>query len=257
MNDASIPHALTPPGQFDAACRSLGLELSDDERAALGRYLHLLLETNKRFNLTAIREPGEAWMRHILDSLTLLPQLPAAEQADAADDPPRPEMTLIDVGTGGGLPGIVLAIVLADWRVTLLEATGKKARFCEQAAGALGLGNVTVVNDRAEAAGRQREHRQRYAIAVARAVGPMRVMLEYTLPLVRVGGRVLAMKGQRVTDELDEAGDALMTLGGGNVELYDAWPDSDWGGAIVSIEKVAATPKAYPRRPGEPKANPL
>jgi 16S rRNA (guanine527-N7)-methyltransferase len=235
---------LQPTTAFDEALDTIGLSLTAEERHALGRYLALLLETNRQFNLTAVRDPDEAWLRHVLDSLSVLPHLGEARR-------------VADVGSGGGLPGLPLAIVCPSLRFTLIEATGKKARFLEQAVEMLGLDNVEVFADRAEAAGQRPRYRQRHDVAVARAVGPMRIMLEYTLPLVRTEGRVLAMKGPRVEQELDEAGDAMMTLGGGAVELYEALPALDNDLVIVEVHKAGPTPRAYPRRPGEPKAKPL
>lgn len=233
-----------PPQTFLDACRTVGLTITDAQHAALGRYLHRLLETNKQFNLTAIRDADEAWMRHILDSLSLLPFLEGVE-------------TFIDVGSGGGLPGIPVAIVRPDLRVTLLEATGKKARFLASTAAALGLSNVTVLNDRAETVGQDKAHRARYDAAAARAVGPLRSLLELTLPLVKVGGIVLAMKGRQAERELQEAGDALMTLGAGEVHVYEALPGLEDEASIVMIEKASTTPRPYPRLPGIPKHQPL
>jgi len=236
----------SPTQAFLHACEAAGFELSSTEHDRLGRYLWLLLDANQRFNLTAVRDPDEAWMRHVFDSLTLLPHLIEAGK-----------QSVIDVGSGGGLPGSPLAICLPDVQVTMLEATGKKARFIDSVIADLPLTNAAALNERSETAGQSPRHREAYDVAIARAVGPMRVMLELTLPLVRVGGRVLAMKGRRVTEELDEAGDALMRIGGGNVELFDAVSDAESEAVIVSIEKTSATPKAFPRRPGEPKTNPL
>ncbi len=241
---------LPPPAAFDAACETIGLELEAAEREQLGAYLHLLLETNKQFNLTAIKEPGEAWLRHVLDSLSLLPHL---GQSDSESHTLR----VVDVGSGGGLPGVPLAITRPDVRFTLVEATGKKAKFLQGCADELGLSNLEVVNDRAETIGRDKAHRQRYDVSVARAVGPMNVLLELTMPLVRVGGRVLAMKGRRLEEELRDAGDALMLLGEGQIEVYEALPGVSEDALIVEVAKHALTPKQYPRRPGEPKTNPL
>lgn len=239
--------APTPPEVFTQTCQTHGFELSPDELDRLGGYLHLLLETNKQFNLTAIRDPDEAWMRHILDSLSLLPHIGEAR-------------TLIDVGSGGGLPGVVVAIVQPQLRVTLLEATGKKANFLRTVAAELPLPNTTVVNDRAETAGQDRAHRERYDLVTGRAVGPMNVMLEYTLPLASVGGRVLAMKGRKAEQELRDAGDAIMLLGGGEVNVYDALPGVprvEADAVIVEIAKEHPTPAHYPRLPGTPKQDPL
>jgi 16S rRNA (guanine527-N7)-methyltransferase len=228
---------LRPPASFLAAAEALGIAFEPGDVERLGRFLGLLLEANTRFNLTAVTDPREAWMRHVLDSLTLVPYLASLEAA-----------TALDVGSGGGLPGIPLAIVMPEIRFTLLEATGKKARFLDETARALALTNVTVVNERAETAARDASrHRERYDAAIARAVGRLPVLLELTLPFVRVGGVVLAVKGEKAAEEIGEARRALHLLHA-SVVAKDRTPT----GTIVVIEKHRATPKAYPRRPGEP-----
>ena len=227
---------------------ALDVSASDDQLGALSRYLDLLLEANRRVNLTGIRDRDEAWRRHIVDSLTLLPGL--ADLPDAAD--------VVDVGSGGGLPGIPMAIMLPQARVTLVEATGRKAKFLVGCAEQLGLANVQIVQERAETVGHDKAHRQRYDVALCRAIGPMRELLEYALPLVAVGGRLLAMKGPKVEAELRQAGDALSMLGAGELNVFDAYPDSfDRHTVIVSVVKSRSTPKAYPRRPGMPRQDPL
>lgn len=228
--------------------QKLGLTIDDDRLARLAAYLHLLLDVNRRINLTAIREPDAAWRRLIIDSLTLLPGL----------EPIPAGSRLIDIGSGGGLPGVPVAIARPDLKVTLLEATGKKARFLQQCADELPLPNVDVLAARAEEAGQDPARRQRYDVAVSRAVGPMPEVLEYSLPLVKVGGLVLAMKGPQVEQELDAAGDALSLLGAGDLQVFEAYPASFGQDlVIVSIRKDRPTPKAYPRRPGTPRHDPL
>lgn len=239
--------SLEPTDEFLTAAKALGFDLSPRQLQQLGRYLHLLLDTNKQFNLTGIKDPGEAWMRHVLDSLSVLPFLGEPGEAES----------VIDVGSGGGLPGIVVAIMRPDLRVTLLEATGKKARFLGTVAADQGMTHVRVVTDRAETAGRMGDLREKFDIAIARAVGPMRVMLELTMPMVRVGGAVLAMKGRSVEGELRDAGDALQLLGGGEVHVYDALPGVEADAVMVWVGKASATPSEYPRRPGVPKQEPL
>jgi 16S rRNA (guanine527-N7)-methyltransferase len=231
-----------PPPLFIEQARRLNIELDPDDVRKLGRYLWLLLDANTRFNLTAIKSADEAWTRHIIDSLTLVPLIVSVEAR-----------TAIDVGSGGGLPGIPLAIVMPQVRFTLLEATGKKARFLQDVAGEMALANVTVVNDRAEIAGQDHQHyREHYDVVVARAVGRLSVLLELTVPFAKVGGHVLAMKGEQAAAELAEAKQALHLLHAQHVETIAA-PT----GAIVVIEKQRKTPRLYPRRPGEPKRAPL
>lgn len=226
----------------------LNLSLSPDVLQTLSAYLDRLLEANSQFNLTAIRDRDEAWRRHIIDSLTLLAFI---EDAPAG-------AKLIDVGSGGGVPGIPVAIARADIKVTLLEATGKKAAFCQQCADGLALTNVTVIHHRAEAIGQQRQHRQSYDLVVCRDLGLMPELLEYTLPLLRVGGQLLAMKGPKAEAELEQSAEALTTLGGGELRVYDAYPpEFGQSTVVVIIEKQTATPKQYPRPPGVPRRMPI
>ena len=240
---AEPAEALVPPPAFDAACAEFGIALTDDERAQLGRYLALLFRANEAFNLTAIRDPEEAWTRHIFDSLTLLSAI--------AELPP--DAPLCDVGSGGGLPGIPLAIVRPGAPTTLLEPTAKKAAFLEGVACALGLANVCVVSDRAERVGALKGPlRDAFPIVTARAVGRLNLLLELTVPLATVGGLVLAMKGQRAEEELAEAKPVLHLLHAAHLGTIQT-PT----GRIVVVEKRRATPKVYPRRDGEPKRRPL
>lgn len=231
-----------PPAEFIAAAAAQGLEFEASELQRLAQFLALLLDANTRFNLTAITDPAQAWTRHVLDSLTLLPLL---EAADAK--------RVIDVGAGGGLPGLPLAMTLPNVEFTLLEATGKKARFLQEAVAALGMTNVVVVNDRAEVVGQDHQrHRERYDAVLARAVGRLPVLLELTVPLARVGGLVLAIKGEKAAEEIAEAKAALHLLHAAVSQTLRT-PT----GTIVVIEKLRATPRLYPRQPGEPKRLPL
>jgi 16S rRNA (guanine527-N7)-methyltransferase len=224
------------------AAEAYGIAFDAGDLEALGTYLSLLLETNTRFNLTAVTDPDEAWTKHVFDSLTLLPYVLGAEARH-----------VIDVGSGGGLPGVPLAIALPEVDFTLLEATGKKAGFLCDVAERLALANVEVVNDRAETIGRDRDrHREQYDLVVARAVGKLAVLAELTVPLARVGGHVAAIKGARAAREIEQAARALHLLHGEVVETART-PT----GTIVVIQKRRRTPKLYPRRPGEPRRAPL
>ncbi len=230
------------PQDLTARLAALGVELEPGEAERLDAYLADLLTTNEKFNLTAVRDEGEAWERHILDSLTLVAPLASLGAQDVAD-----------VGSGGGLPGLPLAISLPAVRFTLIEATGKKAAFLRACVERLGLSNVEVVQERAETLGQDHHRfRERFDAVLARAVGPLRVLLELTVPLAKVGGFVLAVKGQKAEEELAGAKAALHALHAAHRCTLDT-PT----GRIVVIEKARRTPRVYPRAPGEPKRRPL
>jgi 16S rRNA (guanine527-N7)-methyltransferase len=214
--------------------------LAQERIALLDRYLQTLLRENARFNLTAIRDEAEAWERHVIESLRLLPLL-----GEAA--------SLLDVGSGGGIPGLVLAIVRPEIAVTLLEATGKKARFLEAVAADLRLANVRVICDRAELAGRTGSSlRESFDVVTARAVAPLRVLLEYAVPFAKLGGRIVAVKGERAAQEIAGAQGAMTALGARLLATHRQ-PTA----TVIVLEKTETTPRGLPRKPGEAKRKPL
>jgi 16S rRNA (guanine527-N7)-methyltransferase len=225
-----------------ALAKTFDLELSDTEWGMLGQFLDLLAEANKRMNLTRIVDREQAWSRHVLDSLTLLPYIEAVEARH-----------LLDLGTGGGFPGIPLAIVRPDLPVTLLEATGKKARYLAETVATMGLENVTVLSERAETLGSpDGGGRAAWDVVTARAVGGMPVLLELALPLITDGGLLLAIKGERAADEIEASAKALHILHA-TVETTARTPT----GTIVAVRRAGPISKIYPRRPGEPARAPI
>lgn len=235
--------SLKPSDAFLIASEEQGIAFDEGDLERLGRYLALLAEANQAFNLTAITDPPEMWMRHIFDSLTLMAAL-----ADLSEG-----TTVVDVGSGGGAPGLPLAIMMPKLRFSLVESTRKKAAFLADAAKKLSCENVDVVSERAEILGEFRSgHRETYDVAIARAVGRIAVVAELTIPLVKEGGLVLLIKGQKADEELEEARRALDVLHAECAGIVET-PT----GRIVVLEKVARTPRLYPRRPGEPKRAPL
>lgn len=233
---------LEPPEAFLAAAVRLKLQFDDGDIEKLGTYLAMLLEHTTRVNLTAIREPDEAWTRHIYDSLALLPLI---DQLGG--------QVVADVGSGGGLPGVPLAICMPHVRFSLIESTQKKAAFLRTVVEELRLENTCVVSGRAETLGAaDGPQRSRYDIVVARAVGRLPILIELTVPLVRLGGYVLAVKGQQADQEVSESREALRTL---RAEHIHTEPTET--GRVVVLRKTGDTPRAYPRRPGEPKRAPL
>lgn len=222
----------------------VGRPLDGAQTQAVTRYLDLIAEWSRKARLTAIARPADAARVHILDSLLCL----RAGFPQGA--------TVIDVGSGAGLPGIPLKIARPDLSLTLLEAASRKAAFLDLAVTELRLA-AEVVEARAEDAGRDPRWREQFDIGVARAVAPLAVLCEFVLPFVRPGGKAVLLKGPAVVTELESGRHAAARLGGGSSSVIeDALP----GGIrrmIVAIEKTGATPPGYPRRPGIPAKRPL
>ena len=226
---------------------ALGLSLAPGQAASLERYAEELVDWNRRLNLTAITGPSEIVDKHFLDSLSVLV---------ACEVPVGSRM--VDVGSGAGFPGLPLRIARPDLRLALLEATRKKCEFLRYVVKALDLADVTIVNARAEEAGRDPVHRERYDVAVARAVAEMATLAEYLLPFVRVGGLAIAQKSGEVRAEVGRAEAAVTTLGGRLQDVHEVRvPGLDEPRYLIVLEKTAPTPDKYPRRPGMPEKKPL
>jgi 16S rRNA (guanine527-N7)-methyltransferase len=231
-----------------AARALLNLELTPAQVAAFQRYADELRAWNAKVNLTAITDPDGIQVKHFLDSLSVLKVLPAQWG----------RLRLVDVGTGAGFPGLPLKIICPELRLTLVEATGKKVTFCQAMVETLRLTGVTVVKARAEELGQDPAHREQYDWAMARAVAEMPVLAEYLLPLVRRGGCALAQKGEGAPAETHAAESAVRRLGGQLAQIVPVeLPGVVETRYLVVFEKVAATPPAYPRRPGVPSKSPL
>jgi 16S rRNA (guanine527-N7)-methyltransferase len=225
----------------------LGIQLSSRQLKALELYERELLRWNEHTNLTAIREPEQIRIKHFLDSLTCLLVIREV-----------PPARVVDVGSGAGFPGLPLKIIYPAMQLTLVESVGKKADFCRYVIQTLGLEGVQVIQERVEVLGQMPEHRQQYDWALARAVAVMNVLVEYLLPLVRIGGATLAMKGESAPAEMHAAEHATRLLGGHLRKLIPVTlPGVVEDRYLVVIDKVAATPNAYPRRVGVPSKHPI
>ncbi len=230
------------PTSFFEDIASLGIEFDEGDVETLSTYLQLLYQKNQVMNLTAVKSIHDAWERHIYDSLTLLPLISNMECSH-----------VIDVGSGGGLPGIPLAITLPEMTFVLVETTKKKALFLHEVVEALELENVTVLAERAEQlASEDGGFRGMADVVVSRAVGAMPTLLELTVPFLRIGGAFLAVKGQKAEEEVQLARKAASKLGC----TFDSMSRTKTG-TIVTYLKKSKTPKAYPRPAGEPKRMPL
>jgi 16S rRNA (guanine527-N7)-methyltransferase len=235
-------------GSFERQLAEWGLGLGVEAKTALVAYADLLSQYD-RANVIGTKDFGEILHRHVLDSLSCLLFTPLKNARKVGD-----------IGSGGGLPGIPLAVALPDAEVTLFESTGKKAEFLRYAVEELGLANVRVVNARIEESARDEDHRGRYEICTARALARLSVVSEYSMPLLRRGGRMVAMKGRVDADEWTEGERALETLGGRVSEQIQVHylPDIEQRERrLVLLEKSEETPGVYPRRTGTPARSPL
>ncbi len=225
----------------------LGLVISEQQLAAHCLHFELLLAHRDRANLTALIDPAEIAVKHFLDSLACLLLYDIA-----------PGERIVDVGSGAGFPGLVLAAARPLASYALIEANHKRAAFLREAASALYFPQVTVFPERAEDIGHQKEHRGTYDLVLSRAVAPLRTLLEYCLPLAKPGAHFLAQKGPDAPLEIQESAQALETLGGRVTSLHSlTLPQAMGERILVLVEKTGPTPARYPRRPGLPTKRPL
>ena len=226
--------------------KEAGLSFSEKQLEQFSLYFDLLIETNKVMNLTAITEPEEVAVKHIIDSLL------------AYDEKVFPGKLLADVGTGAGFPGIPLKIYCPELKVVLLDSLAKRLKFLDNVIETLGLKDITCVHLRAEDAGQNKDHREKYDLVTARAVARLSVLSEYCFPLVKQGGYFIAMKGSKFVEEIAEGRTAVGILGGEIISAEEVkLPGLDDGRAIIRIRKIKKTPVKYPRKAGVPEKQPL
>ncbi|MBQ6661124.1 MAG: 16S rRNA (guanine(527)-N(7))-methyltransferase RsmG [Lachnospiraceae bacterium] len=235
---------------LNAGLAELGITLTDRMREQLHTYYEMLIETNRVMNLTAITEYEDVCVKHFLDSLCLVKALPELRE--------KADLSLIDVGTGAGFPGIPLKIVFPELRVTLLDSLQKRVLFLQKVVAECGLSDVLCVHGRAEEYSRKPEFREQYDICVSRAVTRMASLTELCLPYVNVGGKFVPYKAAEFDEELAEAKSAIATLGGA-VESKQTYtvPQSDYGRTLLVVRKKKPTDKRYPRGGGKPMKQPI
>lgn len=225
-----------------------GVELSSTQAEKFDLFLRELLEWNQKFNLTAIRDVDGILIKHFLDSLSVVMAFPE-------DWKPQ---SMIDIGTGAGLPGIPLKIIYPKSRLTLVESIKKKAGFCEHMVEVLGLTDVIVSSARAEEIGQDPTHREQYDLALARAVAKTPVLVEYLLPLIKVGGLVVMQKSASAKEEVDASRNAIRLMGGKLISILPVkLPGIEDERYLVVLEKTKPTPDEFPRRVGVPAKSPI
>lgn len=225
----------------------LDLTLTDKQKLNFSVYKQLLGEWNKKINITAITEDDEVDIKHFLDSLT--PLVTGLFQGNKK---------IIDIGTGGGFPGLPLKIMNDNLEVSLLDSLNKRIIFLNEVISQLGLKDIVAIHGRAEELSIKPEYREQYDICISRAVASLSVLSEYCIPFVKVGGYFISMKGPDVTEEIKDSKNAIKLLGGKVVEQKSIKiPKSDIVHSLIIIEKIIQTPTRYPRGGGKPRKNPL
>lgn len=235
------------PEIFAEELANYGFKLSSKQKEQFATYYNKLIEFNKKVNLTRITDKNEVYLKHFFDSIT-----PLLEFSDLF----KGEKSLCDVGAGAGFPSLPIKILCPDLSITIVDSLGKRLKFLDELVSDLSLDKVTLVHSRAEDAGQNKNLREKFDLVTGRAVARMSVLSEYCLPLAKVDGYLVALKGPKAQDELAEAKNAIEVLGGSVKEVKElTLPDTDDERTVV--KKVKATPKKYPRQAGTPNRKPL
>lgn len=230
--------------ELKSQAKQINIELTEEQVEKYYKYMNLLLEWNEKINLTAIIEPKEIILKHFIDSLTIEKHIKENEK-------------FIDVGTGAGFPGIPISIIKENTNIVLLDSLNKRINFLEEVKKELKLKNITTIHGRVEEFGKNKKERETYDIATSRAVAPLNILLEYLLPLIKVGGRAICMKGSNI-EEIENAKNALKILGGEIEQIEEIiLPNSDIKRNIIIVKKINNTPSKYPRKPGTPSKEPI
>ena len=233
--------------ELKAVAKEYGLELTTAQMTQFNTYYDLLIEWNQKINLTAITEPKDVAIKHMIDSLSCFKPNLFEENC-----------SLIDVGTGAGFPGLPLKIFFPSLKLTLLDSLNKRVKFLQLVVDTLGLKDVNVIHARSEEAAKNKKYREQFDFATARAVARLPILCEYCLPFVKLNGMFIALKGRQYEEEIAEAGKAIKVLGGRLVKTMPVkLPELDDKRAVIYVQKVKATPKTYPRKAGTPEKNPI
>ncbi len=223
----------------------IGISLNEKQVKQFYDYMKLLLEWNEKINLTAITEPEEIILKHFIDSMTIAKYIEEGSN-------------LIDVGTGAGFPGIPLKIIRKDIEVTLLDSLNKRINFLEEVIARLELNQIKAIHSRVEEFGREKSNRESFDCATSRAVANLSTLAEYLLPLVKLKGSCISMKGPNIEEEIQQSKNAISLLGGKLEEIEKfQLPKSDIDRNVVVIRKMKDTPARFPRRPGMPAKEPI
>lgn len=226
----------------------LNMDITDQQLGKFDKYISLLIQWNKKMNLTAITEPEEIIVDHFLDSISILNEINIEDRH-----------SIIDVGTGAGFPGIPIKIMKPHVKLVLLDSLKKRTEFLKVVAEELGLSNIEIIHSRAEDLAREEKYRENFDFVVSRAVASLNILAEYSIPFVKVGGYFVSYKGPAADKELQEASRAIEMLSGQKEPQIRtaSVPFSQKTHKLIIIQKNTKTPKKYPRSPGKIKKSPL
>ncbi len=227
------------------SAKEIGILLNNKQVNEFYEYMQLLLEWNEKINLTAIIKPEEIILKHFIDSITIAKHI-------------KKEATIIDVGTGAGFPGIPLKIIRDDINITLLDSLNKRVKFLNEVIEKLALKNITAIHSRVEELGKNKSYRERFDYATSRAVANLATLSEYLIPLVKLDGYTINMKGSNIEQEIQQSEKAILVLGG-QIEEIEKFqlPKSEIQRNIIWIHKIKTTPLKYPRKAGIPAKEPI
>lgn len=225
----------------------LGITASDKVLNNFNIYREILVDWNQKMNLTGIEDEKEVYIKHFLDSVS-----------SVKDNYIKDGVSIIDVGTGAGFPGLPLRICLENIKLTLLDSLNKRINFLQEVSNSLELDNIEFIHGRAEDFGKLEEYREQYDIATARAVAGLPILMEFCVPFIKVGGHFVCLKGPNANLELEESKAAMEALGIEFVDKIDVeLPETDLNHNILVFKKVKSTPDKYPRKAGKPSKNPI
>lgn len=223
----------------------INIQIAENQVKQFYNYMNLLVDWNEKMNLTAITEPEEIILKHFVDSLTISKYI-------------EDKSIIADIGTGAGFPGLPIKILKPETEVFLIDSLNKRINFLNEVINKNNLNGITAIHARAEEIGHNKDFREKSDVVVSRAVAKLNVLAEYMLPLVKIGGKCICLKGPNIDEEIEEAKKAIETLGG-EIEKVEkiSLPDSDNKRTIIIIKSVKQTPNKYPRKPGTPSVSPL
>ena len=225
--------------------KEINIVFTEEQLQKFYEYMNLLIEWNEKINLTAIVEPKEIILKHFIDSLTIIKYIDQNK-------------TVIDIGTGAGFPGIPIKILRDDLKITLLDSLNKRINFLNEVIVKLGLENINAVHARIEEYAKNKQYREKYDVATSRAVANLTTLSEYMLPMVKIKGMAICMKGSEINEEISKSKNSIKLLGGEISKIEEfTLPKSDYKRNLILIEKAIQTPSKYPRKPGIPSKEPL